>query len=169
MSNKKLPDIPPSELPWLAGMLQAESNFTMDDRKRSTGNDPSYTPPPPSPIIVIEMVEEDVLERIGQLVDEKVVLQKRRTSAGKKVYRVTIQARAKVEQLMRLILPHTVGQERRQRLEKLIAICDEYNQWVADGGPSKQAAAAARAGHAKRRAAKEAQKAKEAQEQKKKQ
>lgn len=75
------------------GLLQAEAYFYSDNRKRSTSDDPNYTPPPPIPTIKLEMVEEDLMEYVGKLVGKNVVLQKRQTTANKSVYRVTIQAR----------------------------------------------------------------------------
>lgn len=87
----------PTELSWLAGLLQAEADFTSDKRIRSTSSDPNYTPPPPIPKVKLEMVEKDLMEYVAQLVGEKVVLQKRKTTANKEVYRITIQAREKTE------------------------------------------------------------------------
>jgi hypothetical protein len=65
--------IPPTaKLAWLAGLFQAEANFTMDKRLRSKTNSPDYTPPPPTPIIKLEMVEKDLMEHVGECVGQKV-------------------------------------------------------------------------------------------------
>ncbi len=144
-------NLTPEQVAWLAGLLQAEANYSMDSRVRSKGNDASYEAPPPYPLIKLEMIEKDVMETVGKYVGEKVNLQKRVTSAGNPVYRVSVASRSKVETLLRAILPYTVGEVRRTQLEKLIALCDQYTEWVAKGGHRLQASAAARAGHAKRR------------------
>lgn len=155
MPNSNYRNLTTEQLAWLAGMLQGESNYTSDDRVRSTGEDPLYQPPPPCPLVKIEMIEKDVMEVIGEYVGEKVKLQKRLTTADKKVYRVSVASRSKVEALLRAVLPYSVGEVTINQITNLLALCDEYNAWLADGGRSKHSAAAARAGQAKRRAIKE--------------
>ena len=135
----KFEQVEQTKLAWLAGMLQSEGYFYLDQRIRSTSNDPTYTPPPPVPMIKIEMVEEDGMQTIGDLVEQNVVKQKRQTTAGNAVYRVNITSRPKVEALLRAILPYIVGQKRNEEVKKLLDVCDDYNKWVKDGGPQKQA------------------------------
>jgi hypothetical protein len=77
----------PTKLAWIAGLLQGEANFTVDDRVRSHSNDPLYTPPPPIPKIKLEMIEGDLLEHFAEIVDETLVEVKRPTTAGKQVYK----------------------------------------------------------------------------------
>lgn len=149
-TNKQRPytfeNLKPTELAWLAGLLQAEADFTSDKRIRSKSNDPNYIPPPAIPMIKLEMVEKDLMESIGKLVDEKVVLQKRQTTANKDVYRITIQAREKTEVFLRAILPYIVGDKNRSRIIELLTTCDVYNNWLAEeeGGRSSAARLAAR-------------------------
>lgn len=133
-----------TQLAWLAGLLQAEANFTEDKRVRSKSSDPNYTPPPSIPIVKLEMVEKDLMEHVSELVGEKVVLQRRKTTANKEVYRITIQAREKTENLLRAILPYIVGDKTRSEIIKLLAVCDTYNKWLAEGGKSKAGKLAAR-------------------------
>jgi hypothetical protein len=128
----------------MAGILQAEADFNSDKRVRSKSNDPAYIPPPASPKVKLEMVEKDLMEHFAELVDEKVVVQNRKTTANKEVYRVTIQAREKTEIFLRMILPFIVGQKNRSRILALLEICDLYNKWLAEGGRSKAASLAAR-------------------------
>lgn len=90
------------------------------------------------------MVEQDLMEYVGGLVGERVVLQNRKTKAKKEVYRITIQARKKTEVFLRAILPYIVGEENRSRISELLKICDAYNKWEAEGGRSKAASLAAR-------------------------
>lgn len=135
----------PTILAWLAGLFQAEAYFYVDERVRSKSADPDYTPPPRSPCIKIEMVEEDLMNHVGKLLDQKVKKQKRLTSAGNSVYRVTIESRAKVEALLRCLLPYTVGEKTRTKVLDLLKLCDEYNAWLKAGGRSQAARLAARA------------------------
>lgn len=143
--------ISPTDLAWLAGLLQAEADFTADRRVRSKSGDPDYTLPPPIPKIKLEMIEKDVMEHVGELVGEIVVLQNRQTTAGNNVYRVTIQAREKTEVFLRAILPYIVGNKNRERTLSLLSMCDTYNKWVAEGGKTKAAKLAARSKHNKNR------------------
>ena len=134
----------PTTLAWAAGILQAEADFTADKRTRSKSNDPDYTPPPPAPKVKLEMVEKDLMDHFGELVDQKVKLQKRKTAAGNSVYKVTVEAREKTEVFLRAILPYIVGEKNRSRILELLTFCDGYNKWLAEGGRSKAASLAAR-------------------------
>jgi hypothetical protein len=134
----------PTELAWLAALLQAEADFTADRRIRSKSGDPNYTPPPPAPKVKLEMVEKDLMEYVGEFVGEKVVLQNRKTKANKEVYRITIQSREKTELFLRAIIPYIVGEKNRSRILELLTICDAYNKWLAEGGKSNAAKLAAR-------------------------
>lgn len=141
----KFQQVEQKELAWLAGMLQSEGYFYLDKRIRSTSKDATYTPPPPAPMIKIEMVEKDVMQKIGDLVEQNVVEQKRKTTAGNAVYRVNISSRPKIEALLKAIHPYIVGQKRNEEVQKLLDVCDDYNKWVKEGGPTKQAKLAANA------------------------
>jgi hypothetical protein len=134
----------PPVLAWLAGLLQAEADFTSDKRTRSKSDDPDYTPPPPVPRVKLEMVEKDLMDHVGDLVGQNVVLQKRKTTANKEVYRITIEAREKTEVFLRIILPFIVGEKNRSRIIELLKLCDDYNKWLAEGGKSNAAKLAAR-------------------------
>ena len=67
----------------------------------------------------------------------------RKTKAGNTVYRITIEARKKTEVLLRCILPYIVGVKTRSKINQLLALCDAYNKWEAEGGKSKAASIAA--------------------------
>jgi hypothetical protein len=148
MYNKKKPyafeTLEPTDLAWLAGLLQAEANFTLVKNTRSKSGDPDYIPAPSLPLIKLEMVEKDLMERVGELVGEKVVLLNRKTTANKQVYRITIQAREKTEVFLRAIRPYIVGEKNRSRILELLTVCDAYNKWLAEGGKSNAAKLAAR-------------------------
>ena len=56
MRKKTLPDIPPADLYWLAGLLEGEGSF--------------LKPPPSSPAsprVAVEMTDRDVVERVGRV------------------------------------------------------------------------------------------------------
>jgi len=134
----------PTQLAWLAGLLQAEADFTTDKRIRSKSGDPNYIPPPPIPRVKLEMVEKDLMDYVGKLVGQNVVTQNRKTTADNKVYRISLEAREKTEVFLRAILPYTIGEKNRSRIIALLTICDDYNKWVANGGKSNAARLAAR-------------------------
>lgn len=155
-SNKQQKPFPfetadPTELAWLAGLFQAEAHFFVDKRVRSQSKDSDYTPPPPTPGIRIEMIEEDVMNQVGKLVDQKVNPQVRKTTANNQVYRVTIQSRAKVEALLRCLFPYIIGEKTRTKIMTLLKLCDEYNLWLENGGRRKAAQLAARASAKKKK------------------
>ena len=136
---------------WMAGLLQGEANFGVDKRKRSKSQSPGYVPAPPIPVIKLAMVEKDLLEHYGELVEQNVVTENRKTSTGKSVYKVTLCQRDKVERLLNAILPHVVGEKTRSRILALLSICKEYHESVANGGRSNAASLAATIGHQKRK------------------
>jgi hypothetical protein len=141
-----------TKIAWLAGLLQGEAAFQIDAlphppegeggcfaRERSKSNSPEYTPPPPTPVVKLEMIEKDLMECVGEYLGKPVKTMTRVTSAGNKVYRVSICARKEVELLLKRILPHVVGHKTRSKIEELLKICDQYNEWVSEGGKSKAA------------------------------
>jgi hypothetical protein len=83
------------------------------------------------------MVEKDLMDHVGDLVGQNVVPQKRKTTANKEVYRITIEAREKTEVFLRIILPFIVGAKNSSRIIELLRLCDDYNKWLAEGGKSK--------------------------------
>ena len=154
--KKNLDDLDETKIAWLAGLLQGEATFQMDDRKRSTSNSPEYIPPPPSPLIKLDMIEKDLMECVGSYLSKPVIPLKRPTSAGNTVYRVSLYAREEVELVLKRILPHVVGHKTRSRIEDLLNICNQYNEWVSNGGKSQAAKLANRASQAaKNKAAKD--------------
>jgi hypothetical protein len=66
------------------------------------------------------------------------------SSTGKIVYRVSLSSRPKVEAFLKAILPYVVGELKRSKIQELLDVCDEYNQWLESGGRSKAGALAAR-------------------------
>jgi hypothetical protein len=54
------------------------------------------------------MVEEDLMNYVGDCLEQTVKEQNRRTSAGKIVYRISLSSRSKVEAFLKAILPYVV-------------------------------------------------------------
>jgi hypothetical protein len=135
-------------LAWLAGIFQGEAYFSIDNRGPSDSNytpaDTDYVPSPGVLTVKLEMVEKDLMEYIGDLLELNVIEVKRRTSANKVVYKIFLSSRHKTEVFLRAIYPYVIGQLKRSAIKELLDVCDQYNNWYASGGPSKAAAVAAR-------------------------
>lgn len=95
------------------------------------------------------MVEEDLMLHVGSMVGENVSPLKRKTTASNQVYRLTMQKRDKTELFLRKILPYVIGKKTSSKIEEMLAVCDQYNAWVYNGGPKKAAQLAARIKHQK--------------------
>lgn len=130
---------------WLAGLIQAEAYLYIDARVRSQSKDPDYTPPPGIPTIKLDMIEEDLMTYMGSsLIGENVYPLKRQTQANNQVFRLTMQKRAKTELFLRKILPYVIGEKTSSKIKEMLKVCDQYNDWLADGGRTKAAKLAAR-------------------------
>lgn len=138
------------DLIWLAGMFEAEAYYYVDERKRSQSNSVNYTPPPGTPGIKFEYTQKETAERIALFVGQEVKVQKRLTTAGKTVYRVTVCARAKTELILKALLPFTVGLKTKAKMQELLVICEKYNLWVAEQGKKKAAQLANKASQRKK-------------------
>ena len=134
----------PETVAWLAGLLQGEAQFSKDRRVRSAITSPDYIPPPPTPFIKIEMVEEDLMLYVASLMGENCIKQVRKTTTKKTVYRVSMYKREKVEAFLKLILPYVYGELKRGLILDLLADCETYNRWVSEGGKTKAAKHAGR-------------------------
>jgi len=140
MTNKyKFTNIAQEDLAWLAGLFQGESYFYYDKRVRAKTSNEAYTPPPPTPIVRIEMIEKDLMEKVGKYVFKPVKVMKRKTTAGNTVYRVTICARAEVEAFLVAIQPYVIGDKTRDKIAEMLTVCNQYNNWVAAGGRNQAA------------------------------
>lgn len=96
------------------------------------------------------MIEKDLMEYLGNILEQPVLLLKRKTTAGNPVYRVTLEAREKTKVFLETILPYVKGELTRSKILELLSLCKAYDQWIADGGKIKAAQLAAR-GRAKKR------------------
>jgi hypothetical protein len=97
------------------------------------------------------MIEKDLMDKIGQLTGKKVVEQRRRTTAGNAVYRLNITSWAEVEVFLRGILPHVTGNRTREKINAMLAACNQHNAWEAAGGRSNAARIANKASQASRK------------------
>lgn len=140
------------KLAWLAGLLQGEAHFTFDARGPKKVKTADYKPAPPIPYIKIEMVELDVMQEIASLLSEKVSAQKRKTKAGKQVYRVTIQQRNKTASFLKAVLPFIIGEKTRNKIIEMLSYCEAHKEWEDSGGRSKAARIGALAKAAKAKA-----------------
>jgi len=142
-SSSWFQDMKPETVACLAGLLQGEAQFSKDRRVRSAITSPDYIPPPPTPFIKIEMVEEDLMLYVASLIGENCIKQVRKTTSKKTVYRVSMYKREKVEAFLKLILPYVYGELKRGLILDLLADCKTYNRWVSEGGKTKAAQHAA--------------------------
>ena len=138
-------DLGVEKLAWLAGLFQGEAYFHSDKRIRAKASPEEYTPPPPIPRIKLEMVEEDLMRHIGEILDENVITVKRKTTANNMVYKITINARNKSEAFLRAIEPFIIGKKTHSEIQDLLELCQQYKDWVAQGGKQNAAKLANRA------------------------
>ena len=139
------------KLAWLAGLFQGEAYFHSDKRVRAKSSPGEYTPPPPIPTIKLEMVEEDLMRHIGEILDETVITVKRKTTANNAVYKITINARNKSEAFLRAIEPFIIGKKIHHEIQDLLKLCEQYKDWVAQGGKQNAAKLANRARQASKK------------------
>nr|ALO20950.1 putative LAGLIDADG homing endonuclease [Microglena monadina] len=139
------------KLAWLAGLFQSEAYFHSDKRVRAKSSPEEYTPPPPVPRIKLEMVEEDLMRHIGEILDENVIITNRRTTANNIVYKITINARNKSEAFLRAIEPFIIGRKTHREIQDLLELCEQYKDWVAQGGKQNAAKLANKARQALRK------------------
>lgn len=136
-SLAKINSLTVEERAWLAGLSQAEGYFHFDNRVRA--KTPGYIPAPPRPQFKIEMVELDLMTRVGELLGQNVIHVARKTTANNQVYKVNLTGRAEVEAFLLAIQPYVVGVKTGDKIKAMLAVCEEYKAWEVAGG--KQAAA----------------------------
>jgi hypothetical protein len=134
----------PAELAWLAGVLESEAHFFIDNRKRYKSNDIDYIPPPPIAGIRLAMADKKMVERVATFFDKTVRIENRKTVTGKTVYKVEICARKHTEIVLRKLQPLMVGDKGQAIVKQQRDLCDQYNQWIAQGGKTQQAKLAAK-------------------------
>ena len=133
----KYQDLTAEQTAWLAGLFQAEGYFHYDKRVRA--KTPGYTPPPPIPQIKIEMIEQDLMETVGEYLGKDVITNKRKTSANNTVYKITLYAREEVEAFLLAIRPYVIGNKTCSKIDEMLVVCNDYNAWKAAGGSTEAA------------------------------
>jgi hypothetical protein len=126
--ENSIPELTEIEIAWLAGLFEGEGSFTLDKRKKNL----SIDSPPPSPVFVISMTDLDVMEKVGQLLNQNVLELKRLTTTGLKVYRVQCQNREKVCKFCKILYPF-MGIRRKKQISICLDACESYNSWIAQG------------------------------------
>jgi hypothetical protein len=80
------------------------------------------------------MVEKDLMQEVASIVDQRSIPIKRLTTSRKQVYRITVQARAKTEVVLKAILPYIVGEKTMSKIQELLQVCEQYKIWLNSGG-----------------------------------
>jgi hypothetical protein len=149
-----------TKVAWLAGLLQGEAYFIVDEHNTTRESiSPDYKPAPGTPSIKLAMIEQDLMEHVGQIFSKPVITENRKTTAKdpKTVYKVTLSARNEVEYVLKRIQPYIVGHKTRTKVEELLNVCNEYNQWLAEGWKKKAAQVANQKSQESKRARKAAE------------
>lgn len=152
------------KIAWLAGLFQGEATFSIDTHRITREpTSPDYKPAPGSPYIRLEMVEKDLIEHVGEILSKEAILENRLTEANepKQVYKVTVCARDETEYVLKRIKPYVVGHLKSSCIKELLDVCNEFNQWEAEGGRVKAAKIANKASQEAKKAKQEADKAKQ--------
>jgi hypothetical protein len=68
------------EIAWIAGLVEGEGNFGLDNRSAKRY---IHSTTPPFPYLRISMVDEDVIARLSKLLDKSYFSPNRRTSKKK--------------------------------------------------------------------------------------
>ena len=146
MCEYKMLVLTESQITWIAGLLEGEGYFGIDNRSKDR-YDTSKSPP--APYIRLVMTDEDVVAKLSNLVDKPYFIPQRKTLKGKTVYVLHIGNREKVLFILEKILPH-MGKRRSERIKECISYINEWKEWVENGGRVENAKRANQIGQLKR-------------------
>lgn len=124
-----------NEIAWIAGLLEGEGYFGIDKRSSKRYQ---HSTSPPAPFIKISMVDQDIIERLSKLLDKDYFIPKRKTVSNKTVYTLHIGEKEKVLFVLQKILPY-MGVRRSERIKECIEHLENWKDWVAQGGRSRNA------------------------------
>jgi hypothetical protein len=119
-----------TDVAWIAGLLEGEGYFGIDNRSKDR-YETSKTPP--SPFIKVSMVDEDIIQRLSKLLDKSYFSPSRKTVTGKQVYTLHIGEKEKVLFILQKILPY-MGVRRVERITECISYLQTWKEWVENGG-----------------------------------
>ena len=119
-----------TDIAWIAGLLEGEGYFGIDNRSKGRYE---VSKTPPSPFIKISMVDGDIIERLSKLLDKSYFSPSRKTVTGKQVYTLHIGEKEKVLFVLQKILPH-MGARRGERIKESISHLQTWKEWVENGG-----------------------------------
>jgi len=105
---RPVPDIAPSDLHWLAGLLEGEGTFI--------AGPPSA---PRSPAVQVSMVDRDVIERVAALVDCAVTVIPARRDGWRTAYSARVRGPRAVEWMRRL--RPLMGKRRQEQIDRASA------------------------------------------------
>jgi hypothetical protein len=123
-------DLTETDVAWIAGLLEGEGYFGIDNRSKDRYE---ISKTPPSPFIKVSMVDEDIIQRLSRLLDKPYFSPSRKTVTGKQVYTLHIGEKEKVLSILQQILPY-MGVRRGERITECISHLQTWKEWVENGG-----------------------------------
>ena len=123
------------DIAWLAGLLEGEGSFLLDNRSAKRFK---VSTSPPSPFIKIQMTDEDVIKKVATMVNKNVFSPTRKTVKSKTTYSVHIGDRPTLRILLPRLFPY-LGARRQAQAQPLLDALKAHEEWLAQGGLSKMA------------------------------
>ena len=123
-------DLTETDVAWIAGLLEGEGYFGIDNRSKDRYETSKI---PPAPFIKVSMVDEDIIQRLSKLLDKPYFSPSRKTVTGKQVYTLHIGEKEKVLSILQQILPY-MGVRRGERIKECISHLQTWKEWVENGG-----------------------------------
>ena len=128
-------DLTETDVAWIAGLLEGEGYFGIDNRSKDRYE---ISNTPPAPFIKVSMVDEDIIQRLSKLLDKSYFSPSRKTVKDKQVYTLHIGEKEKVLFILQKILPY-MGVRRTERITECISHLQTWKEWVEKGGRSEMA------------------------------
>lgn len=129
-SKSKMLNLTETDIAWIAGLLEGEGYFGIDNRSKGRYE---ISNTPPAPFIKVSMVDEDIIQRLSKLLDKSYFSPSRKTVKGKQVYTLHIGEKEKVLFILQKILPY-MGVRRGERITECISYLQTWKEWVENGG-----------------------------------
>lgn len=123
------------DIAWLAGLLEGEGSFLLDNRSAKRFK---VSTSPPSPFIKIQMTDEDVIKKVATMVNKNVFSPTRKTVKSKTTYSVHIGDRPTLRILLPRLFPY-LGARRQAQAQDLLNALKDHEKWLAEDGLSKMA------------------------------